>query len=201
MKRLVLTFAIAAVATAGAGNVHAQRGPGDVEIRRDTARVVDVDPLRSRGGPGRIYQQCWNERTSRYDDGYYRDDRVRLYRERDDGTAGALIGALIGGAIGNQVGDGRGRTAATVAGAAIGAAVGKDADRNDGYYRYRGDRGVETRCRTVQAYRHGRDLFRVTYVYGGQTYTTHTRQHPGRSLPIVVEIRPQDDYVADYRRR
>jgi uncharacterized protein YcfJ len=207
MKRLALTVLTAALATAGIGTAAAQRGgPMQPEVRRDVARVVAVDDI-SRGRPGRVYQQCWNESARRYDDGYYRDDRGRLYREKDDGTAGAVIGAIIGGALGNQVGDGRGRTAATVAGVAAGAAIGSNIDENDGfrgddgrYDRYRGDRGVETRCRTVQTEGRFHERYRVTYVYGGQTYRTITRQHPGRNMPVLVEVRPQDDYVADYRR-
>jgi uncharacterized protein YcfJ len=200
MKRLALTVLSAALATACIGTAAAQRGPVEPELRRDVARVVDVDPLQTRGRPGRVYQQCWNERSDRYDDGYYRDERGRLYREKDDGTAGTVIGAIIGGVIGNQVGDGRGRTAATVAGAVAGGAIGKNVDENDRFERYRDDRGVETRCRTVQEMRPGREAYRVTYTYGGQTYETITRRHPGRNLPIVVEVRPEDDYVADGRR-
>ena len=206
MKRLVLTLFAAALATAGIGTAAAQRDydrdrdrDRHAETRRDVARVVDVDPLPRRGRPGRIYQQCWNERYDRYDDGYYRDEDGRLYREKDDGTAGAVIGAIVGGVLGNQVGSGRGRTAATVAGAAAGAAIGKDIDEDDRYYR--NSRGIQTRCRDVAEYRgRGRPgAFRVTYVYAGQTYNTITRQHPGRTLPVVVEVRPQSDYVADYR--
>ena len=42
---------------------------------------------------------------------------------------------------------------------------------------------------------------RVTYIYSGQTYQTVMREHPGRTLPVFVEVRPQSDYVADYRDR
>ena len=200
MKTIALAALTVALATAGIGEADAQRGRhGDSEIRHDVARVVDVDRLPGRGGPDRTYQECWNERYDRYDSGYYRDERGRLYREKDDGTAGALIGALIGGAIGNQVGDGKGRTAATIAGAVAGGAIGKRADERDAF-RYRDDRGVETRCRTVTEQNHRPGGYRVTYVYGGETYRTVTSRHPGRSLPVVVEVRPQDEYLADYRR-
>ena len=200
MKRLALTVFAAALASAGIGTAAAQRGPQHDEMRRDTARVVDVDPIQGRGRPGRVYQECWNERSDRYDSGYYRDDRGRLYREKDDGTAGAVIGAIVGGLIGNQVGGGRGRTAATVAGVAAGAAIGSNADENNRFERYRDDRGVETRCRTVQEVNRGREAFRVTYVYAGQTYETITRRHPGRTMPVLVNVQPQADLVADYRR-
>lgn len=200
MKVLAVTAFTTALALAGIGSADAQRGPHHDEARRDMARVVDVDPIPGRGRPGRIYQECWNERADRYDDGYYRDERGRLYREKDDGTAGAVIGAIVGGLVGNQVGGGRGRTAATVAGVAAGAAIGSNIDERNGLDRYRDERGVETRCRTVQEVNRGRNLFRVTYVYAGQTYETVTRRHPGRSIPVLVNVQPQADYVADYRR-
>jgi uncharacterized protein YcfJ len=206
MKSLIATAVLAALALGAANPAEAQR----FETRYDRARVVDVDRVYTQR-PGRVVQECWNERTRRYDAGYYRDDRGRLYRDRDDGTEGALIGALIGGALGNQVGDGRGRTAATVAGALIGAGVGKNIDEDDDY-RYRGAGGVETRCRTVQtAYRSGAPGYRVTYVYNGIRGEALMRDYPGRTIPVevdlrhgrrgrvaIVDVRPRDNYVAEY---
>jgi uncharacterized protein YcfJ len=197
MKALTLSLVTAALFGIG-GNAVAQYGPApDTEVRSDVARVLDVDPIRVNHRPGRTYQECWNDRADRYDSGYYRDDRGRLYREKDDGTAGAVVGALIGGVLGNQVGDGKGRTAATIAGAVAGGAIGKRADEND-FFRYRDDRGREVRCRTVTEHGRGERAFRVVYEYAGATYETITRRHPGRSLPIVVQIRPQDEYVAQW---
>lgn len=214
MKTIATTALVTALALAGIGNADAQRF---VETRYDRARVVDVDEVVSHR-PGRVVQECWNQRTGRYDSGYYRDERGRLYREKDDGTAGAVIGALIGGALGNQVGDGRGRTAATVAGAIAGANVGKNIDerdgdyRDDGYYRYRDTRGVETRCRTTQTASRTRTRgYEVTYVYAGREYETFMPMRPGRSIPVevdvrqgrrgttILDVRPRDNYVADYR--
>jgi uncharacterized protein YcfJ len=207
MKTLASTALFTALALSGVGSAEAQRF---TETRMDRARVVDVDSVYSEGR-GRLVQECWNERVGRYDRGYYRDDSGRLYRERDDGTAGAVIGALVGGALGNQVGDGHGRTAATVAGAVIGSRVGKDIDEDDDYNRYRTDRG-EVRCRTVQtAGRERMRGYRVTYVYAGQPHRTFMRSHPGRSIPVevtmrhgrngrtfVTDVRPAGAYVADY---
>jgi uncharacterized protein YcfJ len=210
MKTIATTALVTALMLAGIGPASAQRRGGPPPtLRHDVARVVDVEPMFAQR-PGRIVQECWNERAGRYESGYYRDERGRLYRDGDDddGTAGAVIGALIGGALGNQVGGGRGRTAATVAGAVVGANVGKDIDERDGYERgydddydrYRDTRGVEVRCRTVEtAGRAQARGYRVTYVYGGQTYETYLREHPGRSMPVVVNIRPERDFVADYR--
>jgi uncharacterized protein YcfJ len=184
MKILASTALFTALALSGVSSVEAQRL---VETRMDRARVVDVDPVYGQRR-GRLVQECWNERVGRYDSGYYRDDSGRLYRDRDDGTAGAVIGALVGGALGNQVGDGRGRTAATVAGAVIGSRVGKDIDEDD-HYRYRGTSGNEVRCRTTQTAGRGTRGYRVTYVYAGQPHRTFMRSHPGRTIPVEVTLR------------
>ena len=215
MKTFASTALFAALALGAAGTADAQR----FETRVDRARVVDVDRVYTTA-PGRLVQECWNERTRRYDTGYYRDDRGRLYRNGDDGTEGALIGALVGGVLGNQVGGGSGRKAATVAGALIGGKVGHDIDeRDDRYayddrndYRYRRADGIETRCRTVQTAHHNRmEGFRVTYVYNGQARTTFMRNHPGRTIPVevdvregrrgrvaILDVRPRNAYVAEY---
>jgi len=207
MKSLLATALVSAIALGAAGNADAQR----FETRYDRARVIDVDRVYA-STPGRVHQECWNERTSRYDSGYYRDDRGRLYRDRDDGVEGALIGALIGGALGNQVGSGSGRRAATVAGAIAGGVAGKNIDERDGGYRYRGDDGLVTRCRTVQTARHDRlDGYRVTYVYNGIRGEAYTRNHPGRTIPVevdvregrrgrvaILDVRARDRYMAGY---
>lgn len=204
MKRTALTLLAASIAVATAGNVSAQRGPDRHELRSDVARVTSVERMIARNDRVRLRTECWDERVGRYESGYYRDDEGRLYREGKDGnTTGAIIGAIVGGVLGNQVGDGRGRTAATVAGAAVGAAVGNKTGDDDRYDRYRSNDGIERRCRTVETYGNrgrDRDRYRVTYVYGGQRYETITREHPGRNLRVLVDVRPQDEYVADHRR-
>lgn len=206
MKSLIATAVVTALALGAAGTADAQR----FQTRYDRARVVDVDRVYAQS-PGRVVQECWNDRTRRYDAGYYRDDRGRLYRQRDDGTEGALIGALIGGALGNQVGDGSGRTAATIAGAIAGGALGKNIDEDDDY-RYRRDDGVVTRCRTTQTSGYGRQAgYRVTYVYNGVRGEAYMRNYPGRTIPVevdvrqgrrgrvaILDVRPRGQYVAEY---
>jgi uncharacterized protein YcfJ len=162
--------------------------------RRDIATVVRVEERYS--NPGYLRQECWNERTNAYDSGYYRDSSGRLYR--GDSTAnGTLLGALIGGALGNQVGSGDGKTAATVAGAVIGGKIGHDMDaRNDGTaYEYRDSSGIVRRCRTVSdGGRFGG--YDVTYRYAGQTYHALMNYRPGRTMRVMVQVRPQFEGVA-----
>jgi uncharacterized protein YcfJ len=148
------------------------------------------------GDPGYLRQECWNEQTNAYDSGYYRDSNGRLYR--GDSTAnGTVLGAIIGGALGNQVGKGDGRTAATVAGAVIGGAIGNNVDRNhdSGAYDYRDQSGTVRRCRTVSdGGRFGG--YDVTYRYAGQSYHALMNYRPGRTMAVMVQVRPQFEGVA-----
>ena len=179
--------------------------------RSDYAQVIRVEAMGNRYDSrygdqygSNLRQECWNEQTNGYDNGYYRDSNGRLYRGdgRSNTNGGTLVGALIGGALGNQVGKGDGRTAATIGGAVIGGVIGsRVASNNDGYDQYRDDAGVVRRCRTVsdggsyQGYQ-GVTGYNVTYRYAGQTYHAVTRYNPGRTIRVVVDVRPQDSNVA-----
>jgi uncharacterized protein YcfJ len=212
MKRITATAIALAVSAAAAGGAVAgfqDYGRGydsrydsnDRMSRSDVATVVSARPVYDRyASQGYERQECWNERTNAYDDGYYRDSNGRLYQGRDDNTSGTLIGALIGGALGNQAGMGDGRKAATIGGAVIGGVIGNNIDRNNNAYEYRDNSGVVRRCRTVVDYDNGRDQvegYEVTYRYAGQTYQAFTRYRPGRTMRVIVEVRPQE---SGYRR-
>lgn len=199
------------------GNRSGNRAYDQSSPRADTAQVLRVEIVDNQDMSYQR-QQCWNEQTNRYDEGYYRDRDGRLYRNgsSNNGSSnrnvgGALIGALIGGALGNQVGKGDGRTAATIAGAVAGAAVGSHVDNNrDGYddrnsygdrNSYRDNNGSTIHCRTVGDYgnygdRNGISGYNVTYRYAGQTYRAFTRERPGRYLRVMVDVRPNDGGVA-----
>lgn len=191
----------------------------DGSLRSDVARVTHVERLAGNGRydgrgdydwRGQPYQrqECWNERTNSAETGYYRDQNGRLYKgDANTKSSRAVIGAIIGGVLGNQVGDGRGQTAATIAGAAIGAGVGSNTgDRNrydgrdnrfEGYDRYTDNSGTELRCRMVTEYAdnrgrgNGRETFRVSYLYAGQTYEAITNVPPGRTMRVLVDVRPE----------
>ena len=187
--------------------------------RGDVAQVIRVEQIGNQYGNeygnqyGNQYasnqrQECWNERTNNYDSGYYRDSNGRLYRGNDSAAGGTLLGALIGGALGNQAGKGDGRKAATLGGAVIGGLIGNNVDRNDrlsggnNYEQYRDNAGVVRRCRTVvsnDGYNNQSGGYNVTYRYAGQTYTAVTNYHPGRTLRVVVDVRPQEQGMT-YRR-
>ena len=200
-----LALALSAAAAGGAVAGYQDYGRGyesrydndDRTTRSDVATVVSARPIYDRyASQGYESQECWNERTNAYDDGYYRDSNGRLYRGGSDSNAnGTLIGALIGGALGNQAGKGDGRKAATIGGAVIGGAIGNNIDRNNNAYEYRDNSGVVRRCRTVIDNDRGRDQvegYEVTYRYAGQTYNAVTRYRPGRTMRVVVDVRPQE---------
>ena len=170
--------------------------------RSDIATVVSARPIYDRyASQGYERQECWDERTNAYDDGYYRDANGRLYRSGTDSNAnGTLIGALIGGALGNQAGKGDGRKAATIGGAVIGGLVGNNIDRNHDAYEYRDNTGTVRRCRTVVDNDGGDQVegYDVTYRYAGQTYHAITSYRPGRTMRVVVDVRPQDSRRVGY---
>ena len=183
----------------------------------DTARVLRVEPMMSRGGAV-SRRECVGGYDDRYAYGGYGSDPYRQ-RARTSG-AGALIGAVIGGAIGNAVADddrrgrygyrtsGSQRTAATVIGAVVGGAIGNGIERSgtsqrDRYYGdprygqgYYGQPAAD--CRYVggyggyDGYDRGRvDAYRVTYEYAGRRYQTITDYPPGDRLRVRVDVRPQ----------
>jgi uncharacterized protein YcfJ len=217
MKRIAvsaLALAISAVAVGAAGAQDYGRGydsryDNDNRTQRtDVATVISAVPIYDRyAAQGYQRQECWDERTNAYDDGYYRDANGRLYRNGTDSNAnGTLIGALIGGALGNQAGKGDGRKAATIGGAVIGGVIGNQVDRNNdasgNYDQYRDNSGTVRRCRTVTDYdNNSRQIegYTVTYRYAGQTYTSYTTRRPGRTMRVVVDVRPVDD-GSNYRR-
>jgi uncharacterized protein YcfJ len=165
MKRIV-SSAIAATLSLAVGAAIAQ--PALQTTREDRAEVIRVQPYRDASMADvqtRERQECWNERTRVYEGGYYRDRDGRLYRgDISINGNGILIGAVVtGGNAGNE-------------------------------RQFRGNDGVIRRCRTVVTtiIRPSDHDFIVTYRYAGQTYTARTEHNPGRWLPVIVEVRPQD---------
>lgn len=205
MKRISISLlTLAITAAAGSGFVAAQDYRGDSRYdnnssRNDVAQVIRVERVNNGYGAYQR-QECWNEQSRNYDNGYYRDNDGRLYRGDDrNNKSGAVIGAIVGGALGNQAGKGDGRKAATIAGAVIGASVGNKIQRDNNQYEYRDDNsGTVRRCRTVYDDNNNSnygnyDSYNVTYRYAGQTYQTITDYRPGRTIRVVVNVRVQNN--------
>jgi len=142
-------------------------------------------------------QQCWNEQTNNYEDGYYRDRNGGLYR-------GMSRNNKVGAAAGTQVGVGQNNSGTSLADVVMGAIIGNGvATKSDGAdtYSYRDNNGTIRRCRSTGDYadygynpnNHG---YNVTYRYAGRNYQTVTRENPGKYLPITVDVRPRDNNVA-----
>jgi uncharacterized protein YcfJ len=152
----------------------------------DYAKVVDVEPLRTRVRVTTPVRECWDE--TRYDDrGYGNGPRSN--------AGGALLGAVIGGVIGHQIGSGRGRDAATAAGAVIGAGIGhREAQkRNPGNYPQGREYTVQ-RCDTRynDSYEERIDGYKVTYIYNGRRQVTQLPYNPGERIRVRVDVRPAE---------
>lgn len=143
----------------------------------DWAEVLEARPVYQYERVPVSREVCW-------------DEEVRHSRRGDGGTAGTVLGGLIGGLAGHQVGSGSGNTAATVVGTLAGAAVGREASRGPSRHHY----SVEERCRVERDYREEERLagYRVTYLYGGETYTTRTRRDPGDRIRVRVSVSPAE---------
>lgn len=145
------------------------------------ARVVDVRPEYRVERTPINREVCWEE-----------DHYVRVDQRRNSRT-GTIAGAIIGGVIGNQFGGGNGKRAATAAGVLLGGSIGRDADRrNRGPESYR--QVTREQCRIERDYREESVAtgYRVTYEYDGRLYHTNTRQHPGDTIRVRVDVRPAD---------
>lgn len=164
---MVLSLALTPIpAVAG----HAPRDPGYY----DQAKVVEVVPIREVVRLNTPHQECWTE-------------EVEHARHYEDPTY-TIAGSILGGVVGHQFGGGSGRHVATAAGSVLGAVIGHDIGRgHDRTYTT-----VERHCRTVNDYREEERIvgYRVTYDYGGRTYTTDMDRRPGRFVRVRVSVAP-----------
>jgi uncharacterized protein YcfJ len=174
----------------------------------DYARVIDVDPIRTRVRVRTPQRECWQE--TRYDDRGYDnryDNRSVADRYTPRSSAGSMIlGGIVGAAVGNQIGSGDGRRAATVAGALIGSAIGHDvAARRDARNQYDNRYGYNDYDRAPREYTVERcdtryrddweeriDGYRVTYEYNGIRQTTRLPYDPGNQIRVRVDVRPDE---------
>lgn len=179
----------------------------------DVARVVRVDPVFDDGygqrAPG---QRCYTREDSyvgddgyggydRYDDrrgdGRYGDDGYGTDRGTENGRMVAtVVGGVVGAVLGSKVGGGSGRYATSAIGTMVGGMAGReiyDAARRDRYER----RGQVTVCDPLPAgypvsdRSGGVGAYDVTYEYGGRQYTTRTDYHPGDTIRVRVDVRPE----------
>lgn len=217
MRAVVASVLAITVAAAGAASAQSlgydARYPQDPPYGQqrdagyDVARVVRVDPVFDDGygqrAPG---QRCYTREDSYVvDDGYggyggedpYGDDRYATDRGAENGRMVAtVVGGVVGAVLGSKVGGGSGRYATSAIGTMVGGMAGReiyDAARRDRYER----RGQVTVCDPLPAgypvsdRTGGVGAYDVTYEYGGRQYTTRTDYHPGDTIRVRVDVRPE----------
>jgi uncharacterized protein YcfJ len=146
---------------------------------RDSAKVIDVEPVFRTVEISEPERHCW-------------DEEVNHYVPRHGTYTGTVLGGIIGGVVANSVsrGRGRGRDTATLAGTLLGGAIGHDLShhRRGGHY----TTTYERRCETTHHTRYEEELtgYNVTYRYKGRVFTTFTTEHPGERIPVRVNVRP-----------
>lgn len=101
---------------------------------------------------------------------------------------GAVLGAVAGGLVGHSVGGGSGKALATGVGVMAGAVMG------DHYEQATNPPQLRTVQRRTTGYVSRNEVigYQVDYEYGGQRYTTQTRQRPGRTIALDVQVSPRD---------
>ncbi len=155
----------------------------------ERARVVDVQPLYKTVSYTVPVEQCRQERVAYH--------QPRSHRAS---ATGPILGAIIGGALGNAVGHNKSnKKVGAVVGAVLGGSIGADISRQRRYQRYESGYD-EVRYRTEEVCSVSREVreeeradgYRVSYVYGGETYTTHMHRHPGDSIRVRVRVSPAE---------
>ena len=110
-------------------------------------------------------------------------------RHRSPGPG--IIGGLLGSLVGHQFGGGHGKTALTIVGAIAGASIGNQIayGNSDDHSR------LVQRCHTTDQTRvvEDHDGYRVTYRYNGETFTKRMTTHPGKHIPISVQVTPYEE--------
>lgn len=171
MKRIMTALTIGISAAAFSGTALAEHG------FIGKAKVIDAEPLYETVEVAHPSTECWTERVTRNDRGH--NDYVA-----------PIAGGILGGVAGNQFGRGHGKTAMTVVGSLLGASLGN----NYGKAHHRQQPTVDSvrRCKTVDRYEQQQQLtgYRVKYRYEGQTYYTDTAEHPGKFIPVRVNVSP-----------
>jgi uncharacterized protein YcfJ len=164
--------------------------------------------------------------SHRYDGGYGYDNYNRASPRANGAALGAVIGGALGNQAGKGDGRKAATVAGAVIGGVIGAEVADNNQRrvqgdvrNDGYYGdnrdYRDDRIV--RCRTsgygYDGYYGGDDRYgygdgygrgyerrvigyNVVYRLDGRNYRTRMDHHPGNTIRVRVDVRPDGRRIA-----
>jgi len=154
-------------------NAEAQRTIIDVP-------VMAVEPLVQTVTRKIPHEACW-------------DERVRVVQSggahsATPGILGAVIGGVVGGSLGHNS---RYQPVIAGAGAVLGASVGSDISHRRSSHSYY---VTEQRCEVDYELRDEESIigYRVSYRYGDNIYHTETRNPPGQTIRVRVDISPVD---------
>ncbi|MEM1229968.1 MAG: glycine zipper 2TM domain-containing protein [Pseudomonadota bacterium] len=155
-------------------------GLAQANVSYERAPVVDVEPIYETVSYSVPTEVC-------------RDEEVAVHTPRRRGATGPILGAVIGGAIGHAVGHRkRNKQVGAAVGAVLGGSIGADISRQRARY------GETVRYRTERVCHQSEEIreeerqvgYRVSYLYGGETYRTTTETHPGDSIRVRVAVSP-----------
>lgn len=149
-------------------------------------------------GDDRGYQDPYGQ--GGYGNDGYRGEPVDRYgRPATGGGAGGTIATVVGGVmgavLGSQVGGGSGRYATSAIGTMVGGLAGREIYEASQRNRYP-QQGTVTVCDPLPPsgggrYAGGVNAYDVTYEYAGRRYTTRTAYHPGDTIRVRVDVRPE----------
>lgn len=146
------------------------------------ARVTAVTPVYERVARTTPHEECWTE-TVRY------EERAPC----SSSATGTILGTMIGAAVGHNVARSKdGQKIGRIAGAVLGASIGHDVSRSRRNHPARVSYRDEPRCEMRRSTRYENVLvgYDVAYQYHGRTYHTRMDEHPGRRIPVAVDVRP-----------
>jgi uncharacterized protein YcfJ len=145
----------------------------------DQARVVSVQPMYETVSYTVPREQC-------------SEQRVQTGSGGGVSPAIPLLAAVAGGALGSTIANGHhNNEAGAVIGAVLGGAAGYDVARRNAQPRYV-TYGTQEVCTTVQDTHEEERVsgYQVRYQYLGQTYQTVTRNPPGDTVRVRVDVSP-----------
>ena len=176
-KQLVTLSALLMVASVTVEAGHRERF-------QDTAKVIEAEPVYRTVEVSHPERHCWDEEVTRQ-------------QPKHHSYTGTILGGIIGGVVANKVssGRGRGKDVATVAGALLGSSIGHDISHKNSRGGYT-TTSLERRCEVTHHTTYEEKLvgYDVTYRYKGRLFTTRTQEHPGKRIPVVVNVRPDISY-------
>ncbi len=169
----VSTKTIAAYSALAAGLASAQSHTSVVEVP-----VTAVEPVVRIITHKIPHESCW-------------DERVKVVREGGNHSATpAVLGAVIGGVVGGSVGhNSRYQPIIAGAGALLGSSIGNDISHQRNAQSYY---VTERRCEVDYELRDEEQIvgYRVSYQYGDSIYQTETRNSPGATIQLQVNVKP-----------